>query len=111
MCSSMNIIIKTDLVAKKAKVLRVALDNYAAATDLCNKLNDKQPDCHFSVMNIDVVDNVDDAMDVLFPVPEPPKVIVCPACMPDEFFKRLAFDNPGDNFGNYIGFGNCMGDD
>lgn len=87
----MNIIIKTDFIAKKAKVLRVALDNYAAATDLCDKLNAKQPNCHFSTMNIDVVDNVDAAMDVLFPAPEPPKVIVCPDDMPDEYFKRLAF--------------------
>lgn len=106
----MNIIIKTDLVAKKAKVLPVVLDNYVAATDLCDKLHAKQPNYHFFTMHVDVFNNADDAMDVLFPAPEPPEVVICPDDMPDDYFKRLAFDNPGNNFGNYTAC-SCIGDD
>lgn len=72
------------------RILRVVVNDFIVAKQLCDELKKKKPNNLYEPIGVsDVVDDVEEALEILFPLCPPPTIIKCPDDMPDEYFRKL----------------------
>lgn len=77
--------------APKGRILNIACETFEVADKLCKELKKRSPEREYSCHGVVIAETPEEGLEILFPAPEPPEIIVCPDDMPDEYFKKLAF--------------------